>query len=130
MKPWSLLWVALGGAFGSLGRYAVYLAADRWCPRAWVPMGTLTVNTVGCLAIGALAAWIAHRDSFSESWRLFLVVGVLGGFTTFSTFGQDFVVLARREELGRALSHLGANIALGLGAVWLGAWLVQKLGAE
>ena len=118
MKPFLL--VAMGGALGSLGRYAVGLAAT-WAGTSF-PLGTLLVNVLGCFLIGlALAAGWAS----DQPLRLLLVTGFLGGFTTFSAFGGETIELFRAAAPARALLNIGANVLLGLLATWLGFSLVK-----
>lgn len=112
------LWVALGGALGSLARYGVGLAVLRAVGPAF-PWGTMIVNALGGLAIGALAA---RFGSEAESARLFLAVGVLGGFTTFSTFSLETVRLAEHDP-GGALLYVAASLILSVGGCWLGLML-------
>ena len=115
------LWVALGGALGSVARHACSTAAARWLG-AGFPYGTLFVNVAGSFAIGLLAALVASngRPLLSLDARAFVLVGVLGGFTTFSSFSLETLELAR----GGALAAAGANVALSvvlcLSAAWLG----------
>ena len=100
--------VALGGALGAWLRYMVGLAWARSIgatSAAAFPWATLTVNLFGSLAMGLLTGWLAGSGQGSESWRLLLGVGVLGGFTTFSAFSLDVVTLAQRGELGTALLY-------------------------
>ena len=85
------------------------------------PLATLVVNVVGCLIIGVLAGLVmSERITLRFYWREFLFVGILGGFTTFSTFGLDTVTLARTQSLGPALGNVIAHVGLGLIAVWIG----------
>jgi CrcB protein len=86
MKAWlaSAAWIALGGAIGSVARWSVASAVHRWAGSTF-PWGTLTVNAIGSLVIGALAA-LFMRDALAAPARAFWIVGVLGGFTTFSAF--------------------------------------------
>ncbi len=122
----NILWVGLGGFLGSVGRYLVGVGARRWLAHAWLPVGTLTVNVVGCFALGALTAWATRHETVGEPTRLFLMVGLLGGFTTFSTFGVDCYELIRSEQFGRALTNIVANTVLGIAAVAVGFWLVKR----
>ena len=111
----SFLLVGLGGAAGSVLRYAVGLAFAR----AAFPYSTLIVNGLGCLLIGmALPAW-DRAPVLSEPLRLVLVVGFLGGFTTFSAFGHETAVLLNQSPL-RATINILANVSLGLAAVLVG----------
>lgn len=100
--------VALGGALGAWLRYVVGLAWARSisvASAAAFPWATLTVNLFGSLAMGLLTGWLAGSGQGSESWRLLLGVGVLGGFTTFSAFSLDVVSLAQRGAIGTAILY-------------------------
>jgi CrcB protein len=100
--------VALGGALGAWLRYMVGLAWARSISAASAaafPWATLTVNLFGSLAMGLLTGWLAGSGQGSESWRLLLGVGVLGGFTTFSAFSLDVVSLAQRGAIGTAILY-------------------------
>ena len=100
--------VALGGALGAWLRYVVGLAWARSIgatSAAAFPWATLTVNLLGSLAMGLLTGWLAGSGQGSESWRLLLGVGVLGGFTTFSAFSLDVVSLAQRGAIGTAILY-------------------------
>jgi len=111
----AVLLVALGGAVGSVARYGAGLAAARWLG-AGFPWGTLIVNVLGSFAIGVLAARVGPED---ESLRLLLGVGLLGGFTTFSTFSLEMLRLMEQHPL-QAVLYAGASVVLGLGACWMG----------
>jgi CrcB protein len=111
----NLLLVALGGALGSLARYGVGVAAARMLGLAF-PWGTLFVNVVGGLAIGVLAARVGPEQ---ESARLLLGVGLLGGFTTFSTFSLEAVRLMQ-SQIGLGLLYAAASCVLSVGACWVG----------
>jgi CrcB protein len=110
-----VLLVAFGGAFGSVARYGASLAAARLFGLAF-PWGTLFVNVLGALLIGVLAARI---DPSHEDTRLLIGVGVLGGFTTFSTFSLEAVRLWPHHPGGAAL-YVASSLVLGLGACWVG----------
>lgn len=124
----ALLAVVVGGGLGSGLRHGVNLAAARWLGTGF-PWGTLTVNVVGSFLIGALAAWFAFRgnEAGTQSLRLFLVTGVLGGFTTFSAFSLDFALLFERGETGLALGYVAASVLISLAAIFAGLWLVRAL---
>ena len=113
-----LLLVAIGGAFGSVARYGVGMAAASWLGLAF-PWGTLVVNVLGGLAIGVLAARVGPAE---ENMRLLLGVGALGGFTTFSAFSLDALRLMHREP-AHALFYVAASLILSLGACGLGLML-------
>jgi CrcB protein len=115
------LWVALGGAIGSVMRYACTLGAARWLGAAF-PWGTLLVNVAGSFAIGLLAALVAAdgRPALGADARAFVLVGILGGFTTFSSFSLETLSLARGGALGAATANVALSVALCLAGVWLG----------
>ncbi|MDA1264372.1 MAG: fluoride efflux transporter CrcB [Planctomycetota bacterium] len=114
-----LVLVGLGGAVGALLRYGASVQLQSI--GGTFPAATLVVNVIGCLAIGAALGMTGRATELPETWRLFLVVGLLGSLTTFSTFGKETVDLVVAGESGRALLVVAANLALGLPAVWLGA---------
>jgi CrcB protein len=114
----SYLLAALGGALGALARWAVTTALPH-TPGAW-PWATLVVNLTGCLAIGALLAVLLARFPSSPWLRPFLAVGVLGGYTTYSTFAVDVVQLARSDRGLLAVAYVLASVLGGLLAVILG----------
>jgi fluoride exporter len=113
--------VAIGGAIGSVGRHAVnHLVHIRWFTTRF-PAATAVVNVVGCFVIGLLAGLLAsNRVALRFYWREFVFVGVLGGFTTFSTFGLDTYMLAQTHSSQAALLNVAANTIGGLMAVWIG----------
>lgn len=121
-----LLWVALGGAIGSAARHAASLAVATHLGRAF-PYGTLTVNVTGSFAIGALAAVLSARPHAHEVWRLLLLTGVLGGFTTFSAFSLETLQLLGTGATGRALVNVAANVVLCLAACWAGMLFVRHV---
>ena len=111
--------VALGGALGAVGRYAVGLAVAAFAPEAFLggfPVATLIANVFGCFVIGVLSALFEGPLAGRDHVRLFAVTGVLGGFTTFSTFSLETVQLLESGAWGMA----GANAAVSLGACLAG----------
>lgn len=121
-----VLFVGFGGFLGSVGRYLVAGWVHRAIPFATFPVGTLVVNVTGCLAIGLVAGLVEARQLFGPDLRVFLMVGVLGGFTTFSSFAYETLALSRDAEMGRALANVVAQAVLGLAAAWLGYALVRS----
>ena len=113
------LFVALGGMLGALSRYSVYLAV-RSLVGSGVPLATLAVNVVGCFAIGAAGARAAAPRGLDPDLRLFLVIGFLGSFTTYSAFGFETFEYLRAGRTGVAAGLAVAHLTLGLAAVWLG----------
>jgi CrcB protein len=114
-----MLIVGLGGFIGSIGRYKLGGVILQHTTSWRFPLSTFVVNVLGCFAIGALAALAEHRDLFSADTRLFLLTGLLGGFTTFSAFGYEGVYLLRRGDVGIALAYASLSVVCGLAAVWL-----------
>ena len=114
------LLVGAGGFAGALLRYALGGLVHRQLPLATFPYGTLSVNLLGCFLIGALAGLADSRQLFTPELRLVAFIGLLGGFTTFSTFGYETVVMARDGEFMRAAWNVGLHVVLGLGLVWFG----------
>ena len=110
-----VLLVALGGALGSVGRYGAGLVAARVLGLAF-PWGTLIVNVLGSLAIGVLTARV---DALHADTRLFIGAGILGGFTTFSTFSLEAVRLGEHQAWSAAL-YVASSLVLGLSACWVG----------
>ncbi len=116
--------VFLGGGVGAALRHGVNIGASRLLGTSF-PFGTLTVNVVGSLAMGLLVSWFAFEGAPSQHWRLFLTTGMLGGFTTFSTFSLDSALLYERGELGLAALYVAASVAAGLAGLFGGLALVR-----
>jgi CrcB protein len=112
--------IAIGGALGSMARHGVnQLMHTRVSMR--FPLGTVVVNVIGCFVIGLLAGLLASdRIALRFYWREFVFVGLLGGFTTFSTFGLDTFMLSRTHSVGQAAINVVAQVVGGLAAVWIG----------
>ena len=124
------LFVAFGGGLGAWLRFLV--------GRAWsgalgpvragdFPYGTLTVNVLGSLLMGLLVGWLARYGSHGEGTRLFLAVGLLGGFTTFSSFSLDFVSILERGQPGLACLYAGLTVIAGFVSLFLGLILMRSL---
>lgn len=118
--------VALGGALGSVGRFLLAGWIGRQVGTGF-PWGTLAVNIVGGLIMGVLVELMALSWDVSASTRAFLTVGVLGGFTTFSAFSLETVLLFQRGEMAAAFSYIASSVVLSVGAVWCGLRLVRLL---
>ena len=124
---WNLLLVGFGGGVGAMARYLVGGWVLHQTMQERIPYGTLVVNLIGCLAIGLLAGAAERFEVLTPEARLFLITGVLGGFTTFSAFGYETVFLLRRGEPLVAATYVGASVGLGLLAVWLGLRAIHLL---
>jgi CrcB protein len=116
----------MGGFFGALARYGLSALVHRYAPQSF-PFGTLVVNVLGCLIIGVLMALIEQRQWFAPNLRLFLLVGLLGSFTTFSTLGYETFALLEQGALRLGLYNVAMNLTLGLGAVVSGRYAVKLL---
>lgn len=124
---WTLLWLVMaGGAIGAGGRHLV----GGWLLRqfgAGMPWGTLAVNLVGSLLAGFLLVWLENRGSGALYARAFLVVGVLGGLTTYSALMLECLIYARTAKPGLMLGYLAITLVGGLALVWAGARLAGWL---
>lgn len=118
--------VAAGGALGACARHAVNILSLRMMGPGF-PWGTLTVNIAGSLLLGALVGYLALKGHISPEWRAFLVVGVLGAFTTFSAFSMDSVLLAERQAFGPLALYLLASVGGALLAFLAGIRVVRLL---
>ena len=124
-----MLWagVLVIGGLGSVARFMVDRAVARRAARSF-PFGTFTVNVVGGLIMGALVGLLAHRGGADqERWRLLMAVGVLGGFTTFSSFSLEVALMIERRAYVTAAGYVTASAALAIGAVFLGLMMSRKL---
>jgi CrcB protein len=123
------LLVFLGGGIGAAARHGINVAAARWLGTAF-PWGTLTVNIVGSLAMGLLAAWFAFRADagLTQHARLFLTTGILGGFTTFSAFSLDAVVMWERDAFIMAGVYVVVSVVVSILALFAGFAVVRALG--
>jgi fluoride exporter len=116
----NILVVGLGGFLGSVCRYLMSGWVQRLSGSFRFPYGTLSVNIVGCLLIGLLGGWADNAELFHPTTRIFLLIGVLGGFTTFSSFGYETMALLRDHEVLAASANVGLHVIVGFGAVALG----------
>jgi len=120
--------VGVGSFVGGVLRYGLSTWVHRVLDNPWFPYGTLAVNVLGCLVIGFLAGLAETRTAFTSEVRLFLFVGILGGFTTFSSFALETFSLARDTQNVAALMNIGLQLILGLLAVWIGNVLAHAMG--
>ncbi|RMG48420.1 MAG: fluoride efflux transporter CrcB [Acidobacteria bacterium] len=125
MKP--VLLVGLGGFAGSVARYAAGGLVHRFLPGALFPWGTFAVNLAGCFAIGVMGGLAEVRGLFGPEARLALFVGLLGGFTTFSSFGFETWEMFRDRQLLAGAGNVALHVGGGLAAVAAGHLLAQRL---
>ena len=117
----NFLLVGLGGAMGSMLRYAFF----HWFKSSSFPLSTFLVNMIGSFIIGAVFGYAIRNEDFSATWRLFLVTGICGGFTTYSAFSVEMLTLLQQNRFGTFAVYLLATVALGLLASWLGYILLK-----
>lgn len=115
----NVLYVAIGGAIGSVARYLLSTAVHRYVADGF-PYGTFLVNIIGCAVFGVIVGFAEHRIDLTPAVRAFFLVGILGGFTTFSAFTFDTIELLRTAAFLRAALNVLGQITLGLAALWLG----------
>jgi CrcB protein len=122
------LLVFIGAGIGGALRHGVNVGCARMCGTAF-PWGTLTVNVVGSFIMGVLTAWLAFKagEGWSQPLRLFLTTGILGGFTTFSAFSLDAVMLWERGQVGLAAAYVGASVLLSIVGLVAGLGLIRAL---
>lgn len=115
--------VAAGGALGAMARYGL----GRLLPAAGWPWPTLIANVAGGLLMGLLAGWLAFRaGAHGETIRLFAAVGVLGGFTTFSAFSLETVLMIQRRDFATAAGYVAASVVLSVAALFLGLMIARR----
>jgi len=122
-----ILLAGVGGFLGSVLRYSLSGFVQDLSRSIHFPYGTLAVNLIGCFAIGFLSQLAETRGFFTAETRTLVFVGVLGGFTTFSAFGNETMNLWREGESGLALINIAAHLGLCLGAVWLSRALAYQI---
>jgi CrcB protein len=128
MLTWMV--IAAGGALGCMARHGVNRLVHQGWPMTRFPAATLIVNLVGCCVVGALAGLIASGQlPMRTQWREFVFVGLLGGFTTFSTFGLDTITLFRTANVMQAFSNVLIQVVGGLVGVYGGLVLFARLGS-
>jgi len=122
----TILIVGTGGFIGSVMRYLVQFYVEKGMSSTF-PLGTLIANIVGSFVIGMVFALAEKGNLLSSEWRIFLSVGICGGFTTFSAFAYNNFIMIKEHSYGQLLFNLGGNIFLGILAVYLGIILIRVI---
>ena len=117
MSGQAIIWVALGGALGAVGRYLVGLSLKT---ASGFPWATMSVNILGSLLMGLVIGWLSRQNGGSDALRLFVAVGILGGFTTFSAFSMDLFTLLERRDIAATVLYLCGSLLGGLVAFIIG----------
>jgi CrcB protein len=120
----TLLIIALGGALGSVARYGAQMYVLKTYPSIF-PMGTFLVNISGCLLIGIFYALAERGNLLTPEWRLFLITGLCGGYTTFSSFALENMHLLKAGDLLYVGLYVAGSVVLGIAAVFLGAFIIK-----
>jgi CrcB protein len=121
----SYLLVFIGGGLGASLRHAVNMISARGLGTAF-PYGTFIINITGSIAMGLIAGYLAFKGEASQPWRLFLMTGVLGGYTTFSAFSLDTVLLYERGEVGLAVFYVVGSVVISIVGLFAGLALVRN----
>ena len=116
-----------GGGIGAALRHGINLGAARWLGTGF-PWGTLFINVSGSLMMGLAAGYFAFKGDASQSWRLFLTTGILGGYTTFSAFSLDAAVLYERGEVSLAAAYVLGSVVLSIAGLFAGLAIARSLG--
>ncbi|MBC8278127.1 MAG: fluoride efflux transporter CrcB [FCB group bacterium] len=122
-----LLIVGTGGFFGTVFRYLLNVLIQKNSLLPSIPLGTLTVNVLGCFLIGFLGGLMEAKQLLNQGLRLLLFIGFLGGFTTYSAFSYETFGFMKSGALLSTLSNVGLHLFLGVGAVWIGTVLSNKI---
>ena len=120
----TLFFIALGGAIGSVGRYLVQVSVDKYVTISF-PLGTMLVNLSGCFLIGLLYGFSLKYEWMTLEWRLFLITGICGGYTTFSSFSYESISLIREGSYVYFLLYVAGSVILGLLATLAGMQIAR-----
>jgi CrcB protein len=120
------LLVFVGGGLGASLRHFVNVTCAR-CIGIEFPWGTFIINITGSIVMGLIAGYLAFRGEASQAWRLFLMTGILGGYTTFSAFSLDTALLYERGALGLAAAYVLGSVILSIAGLFAGLWLIRYL---
>jgi fluoride exporter len=120
------LLVFVGGGLGASLRHTINIACAK-CIGTSFPYGTFIINITGSIAMGLIAGYLAFKGQASQPWRLFVMTGILGGYTTFSAFSLDTALLYERGELGLALFYVLGSVVLSIAGLFAGLALMRHL---
>lgn len=120
----TIFFIALGGAIGSVGRYLVQVSVDKYVTISF-PLGTMLVNLTGCFLIGLLYGFSLKYEWMTLEWRLFLITGICGGYTTFSSFSYESISLIREGSYLYFLLYVAGSVILGLLATLAGMQIAR-----
>jgi CrcB protein len=121
----SYLLVFVGGGLGATLRHLINLTCARFMGTGF-PWGTFIINISGSTVMGLIAGYLAFKGEASQPWRLFLMTGILGGYTTFSAYSLDAALLYERGELGLSALYVIGSVVLSVGGLFAGLWLVRQ----
>ncbi len=122
----TILFIAAGGAVGAVMRFLTQATVYELVGRTF-PYGTLTVNVVGSFLMGLLSIFLVEKFNLGAEWHLAILVGVLGSFTTFSTFSIETLVLFEQGDMLKAMTNILLSVVLCVGAVWAGAFFAKQI---
>lgn len=121
----TILLIGSGGFLGSIARYGLQHLMHRVIPSTF-PFGTLLVNIIGCFAIGLIYGALGKSSWLTEDWKLFLAIGICGGFTTFSSFSHENIKLLQDGQAFQALLYIAASVIIGLTMTYIGILISGK----
>ena len=122
----TILFIAVGGALGAVMRYLSQVTVYELVGRSF-PYGTLFVNVTGSFLMGLLSIFLVERFNLGAEWHMAILIGVLGSFTTFSTFSLETLVLFEQGDMFKALANIMLSVVLCIGAVWSGAYFAKQI---